>query len=152
MTRYLQLTEANSNELKELLPPATRRFHFDPSAPDDPELMGHVIVHLAQSTRPDIIMVELISDEGVLLCSTMGATHDFQFVSTGTAKLMDMIGSISKALAIGSIEETIVRADCGYLIVVPVTRHILLVASIMPQANLGIVMLDIREAVRALAA
>lgn len=116
------------------------------------ELLSAILEQLVSNNSTDIAGAAVISTDGMLLSSRMGPDVNADRVGAIAATMMGVTIRVVNDLKIGKAEETIIRADHGYLVVVPVSAQVVLAITLRPQANLGMIRLEAREAGQSIAA
>lgn len=115
------------------------------------ELLAGILDQLVSNNSIDVAGAAVISTDGMLLGSRMGPDVNADRVGAIAATMMGVTVRVVNDLKIGKAEETIIRADNGYLVVVPVTNQVVLAITLRPHANLGMIRLEAREAGQAIA-
>ncbi len=110
----------------------------------------NTILRRLQSNSPGIEGSALISEDGLLLASSLSADMEEARVAGMTATLLNLGGRASDELGRGNLEEVIVRGDRGYAVVINAGYGTLLLAITNESSKLGLVFFDMREAVAAL--
>lgn len=103
-----------------------------------------------ENNANDVTGAALISSDGMLLGAKMSADVNADRVGAISATMMGVTKRVVTDLKIGTAEETIVRAQDGYLLVLPVNEQLVLATTLRPNANLGMVRLEARDASHAL--
>lgn len=115
------------------------------------ELLAGILDQLVSNNSTDVAGAAVISTDGMLLGSRMGPEVNADRVGAIAATMMGVTVRVVNDLKIGKAEETIIRADSGYLVVVPVTNQVVLAITLRSHANLGMIRLEAREAGQAIA-
>lgn len=115
------------------------------------ELLAGILDQLVNNNSTDVAGAAVISTDGMLLGSRMGPEVNADRVGAIAATMMGVTVRVVNDLKIGKAEETIIRADNGYLVVVPVTNQVVLAITLRAHANLGMIRLEAREAGQAIA-
>jgi predicted regulator of Ras-like GTPase activity (Roadblock/LC7/MglB family) len=109
------------------------------------ELITSALEQLIANNSADISGAAVISSDGMLLGSRMGADVNADRVGAIAATMMGVTTRVVNDLKIGKAQEAIIHADSGYLVVVPVNAQIVLAIILRPGANLGLIRLEARD-------
>ena len=100
-----------------------------------------------QSSSPDIEASALISEDGLLIATTLPQHFDESRVAGMSATLTSLGQRTAIELERGEFEELLVRGKNGYAVMMAAASGTLLICLASKQANLGLVLLDMRRAV-----
>lgn len=103
-----------------------------------------------QSESPAVEASALISEDGLLIASFLPANLEETRVAGMAATLLNLSGRAAAELARGKIQEVVVRGDRGYAVMLNVGRGASLLAITNESARLGLIFLDMQEAIKAL--
>lgn len=92
----------------------------------------------------------LISEDGLLIASSLSEEAEELRVAGMTATLHSLGTRAARELARGAVQEIVVRGDRGYAVVIGVGRDMLLLAIANDASRLGLILFDMREAARSL--
>lgn len=105
-----------------------------------------------QSGAPDVEAAALISEDGLIIASSLPADIDETRVSGMSATLLSLGTRAATELRRGAVREVIVRGDQGYAAMLSAGRGVMLLSLTNENAKLGLLFFDMREAVSQLAA
>jgi len=107
--------------------------------------LNKVLRHV-QSGSPDVDAAALISEDGLMIASSLPSDMDETRVAGMSATLLSLGVRASTELRRGSVEEVIVRGDRGYAVMISAGRGVLLLTLANENAKLGLIFFDMREA------
>ncbi len=116
------------------------------------ENIANALEQLVSNNPNDISGAAVISSDGMLISARMGPDVNPDRVGAIAATMMGVTVRVTNDLKLGKAEETIVRAEGGYLVVVPVNAQIVLAITLRANANLGMVRLELRDTGKLVAA
>jgi len=90
----------------------------------------------------------LISEDGLIIASVLSPDMEESRVAGMTATLLNLGNRASMELKRGGVDEVIVRGEQGCAILINAGRGALLLALTDESAKLGLIFLDMRDAVR----
>lgn len=108
------------------------------------------VLRKLQSDSPGLEASALISEDGLMIASSLTAGMEESRVAGMTATLLNLGGRAAMELGRGGLQEVIVRGEQGYAVVISAGRGALLLAVTNESSRLGLVFFDMREAIRAL--
>lgn len=114
--------------------------------------LNNALDQLLANNPNDITGAVVVGADGMLLSARLGGDANVERVAAIAATMMGVTTRVAGELKIGNAEEAIVRAEVGYLLVMPVSKQAMLALTLRQNANLGLVRLESREAGRAVAA
>ncbi len=112
--------------------------------------LNKVLRHV-QSGSPDVEAAALISEDGLMIASSLPADMDETRVSGMSATLLSLGTRAANELRRGSVREVIVRGEFGYAVMLAAGRGVMLLTLANENAKLGLIFFDMREAVAHLA-
>ncbi len=115
------------------------------------DLIDTTIKRFISDNANDVTGAAVISIDGTLLGSSMAPDVNPERVGAIAATMMGVTFRVVNDLKIGKAEEAIIRADNGYLLVVPISPQIILSITLRLNANLGLARMEARDVVKALA-
>jgi hypothetical protein len=118
-------------------------------------LLAAALDQLITHNISDVSGAAVITTDGMLLSARMSphlASSNAERVSAIAATMMGVTARVVGEIKIGKAEEVIIRAEQGYLIVMPIASQVVLSIVLRAGANLGLVRLDAREVSRMLIA
>lgn len=107
--------------------------------------LNKVLRHV-QSGSPDVEAAALISDDGLMIASSLPADMDETRVAGMSATLLSLGVRASTELGRGGVNEVIVRGEFGYAVMLSVGRGVMLLTLANENAKLGLIFFDMREA------
>ena len=114
------------------------------------EQITAILDRLSANGGADITAAVAVNMDGIVLASrVMGDTNPDR-VGAVAASLVGMTKRVAGDLKIGNAEETILRADEGLFVVLPSGDQSLLAVNLRGGANLGIALIEAREAAAAI--
>lgn len=114
------------------------------------EQIATVLDRFASNAGNDVAGVAAVSMDGIVLVSRMATDVNADRVGAVAATMMGVTRRVSGELKIGAAEETIIKSDNGLFLVLPVGDQSLLAVNLREGANLGMVRLEARDAVKAI--
>jgi predicted regulator of Ras-like GTPase activity (Roadblock/LC7/MglB family) len=105
------------------------------------------ILRSLRSVSPDIVGSAIVSTDGFIVASLLPSEVDEELVSGMAAALLGVGERIATELMGGSMEQTYVRGQLGYVLLNAVGADALLIVLTTPDAKLGLVFLDVRRRV-----
>lgn len=114
------------------------------------ESLGKVLKAFKE-VSPDVEATALISDDGLIIASVL--PHDLDETKVGgmSATILSLGTRCASVLKRGKVEEVIVRGDLGYSILLNAGKGTLLLAVTHPDAKLGLITFDMRDAIAKIA-
>jgi predicted regulator of Ras-like GTPase activity (Roadblock/LC7/MglB family) len=104
-----------------------------------------------QSGSPDMEAAALVSEDGLMIASSLPSDADETRIAGMSATLLSLGTRASTELGRGDVNEVIVRGDHGYAVMLSVGRGVLLLTLANENAKLGLIFFDMREAASQLA-
>lgn len=112
------------------------------------DLLQEALDQLIRTNLADITGAAVMTTDGMLLASRIGADVALGNPDRTAAIAATVMGVTSRVvgeLKMGRTEETIVRAEGGYLLIMPVNAQIILTLMLRTGANLGLARIDARD-------
>lgn len=103
------------------------------------------------SSSSDIIGAVIVDNDGLLLASSLNNSQDGNRVAAVTAGLISLAGRSSQQLAQGEVNQTLIRAEKGNIVVLRAGTGAAFVALTPSSANLGMLFMECRDAAQAIA-
>jgi len=110
--------------------------------------LNKILRHL-QSESPGVEASALISEDGLMLASSLPQDLEETRVAGMTATLLNLGTRAATELRRGEVQEVIVRGDLGYAVMISAGRGALLLVLANETAKLGLIFFDMREAIKA---
>jgi predicted regulator of Ras-like GTPase activity (Roadblock/LC7/MglB family) len=107
------------------------------------------VLETLQSSSPGIEASALISTDGLIIASVMGQDMDGARIGAMTATLLSLGTRAGNELRRGELQEVVVSGDKGYAVMVSAGRDVLLLILATEATPLGLIFIDMREAVEA---
>jgi len=114
------------------------------------EQITAVLERLADNGGADIVGAVAVNTDGIVLASRMNGDHNADRVGAVAATMIGVTKRVSGDLKIGTAEETIVKSESGMFVVMPAGDQGLLAVNLRQGANLGIALIETREAAAAI--
>lgn len=114
------------------------------------EQIAAILDRFTSNSGSDVAGVAAVSMDGIVLVSRMSADVNADRVGAVAATMIGVTRRVSGELKIGVPEEAIIKADHGLFLVLPAGDQSLLAVNLREGANLGMVRLEARDAVRAI--
>lgn len=105
---------------------------------------------LARNLGADLTGTAAVGNDGIVLASRMASGANPDRVGAVSATMLGVTRRVSGELAIGGAEETIIKGEHGYFLVVPAGDQALLTVGLRQSANLGMVRIELRDAAEAI--
>ncbi len=99
------------------------------------------------SRSPDLEAAALISVEGLLLAASLPDELDEALVASMSAAMLALGERVAGDLGRGALDEVIIRGERGYALLRAVDEKSVLAALATGDAKLGMLFLDLRDAV-----
>ena len=115
------------------------------------EQINTILERLANNLGSDLVGAVAASSDGMVLAARLGTGVNADRIAAVAATIVGVTRRVSRDLAIGEPEETILRANNGLFLVLPANQQSLLAVNIREGSNLGMVRLEAREASAAIA-
>jgi len=109
------------------------------------ELMREVLIQLSRG-NPDILGSAIVSEDGLVIASALPEGYDDQRVSAVTAALSSIANRAAQQIALGEVRRMMLFAEKGGAILCSGRRASLVVLT-RPNAKIGLVLMDVMEAV-----
>ena len=103
-----------------------------------------------QTGSPDVEASALITEDGLMIASSLAQDLDETRVAGMSATLLSLGTRASAELRRGEVEEVIVRGEQGYVVMISAGRGVLLLVVANERAKLGLIFFDMREAINAI--
>ena len=104
-----------------------------------------------QASSPDIEASAVVSVEGLIIASALPQDVEEDRVSAMSAAMLSLGERIASELGRGALSQVYIRGEHGYVILMAVGEEAVLTTLARQQAKLGLILLDMRRAVEALA-
>jgi uncharacterized protein len=114
------------------------------------EQITAILARLSASGGADLMAAVAVNMEGIVLASRVLGDANADRIGAVAASFVGMTKRVAGDLKIGNAEETILRADDGIFVVLPSGDQSLLAVNLRGGANLGITLLEAREAAAAI--
>lgn len=114
------------------------------------ETIEAALNQLVSNNSTDITGAAVISLDGMLLGARMAPDVNPDRVGAIAATMMGVTLRVVNDLKIGHAEEAIIKADNGYLLVMPINAQMVIATTMRANANLGMVRLETRDTSRSL--
>jgi len=108
------------------------------------------ILRKLQSESPGVEASALISEDGLMIASSLTPDMEETRVAGMAATLQNLGGRAAIELARGEVQEVIVRGERGYAVMIRVGHSALLLALANEVGKLGLIYFDMLEAIKAL--
>jgi len=108
-------------------------------------------LHNLQIGATEIEASAIVSVDGLIIASALPAGSEEDRVSAMSAAMLSLGERIAIELGRGNLEQVYIKGDRGYVILMSVGEEAVLTALAYPNAKLGLVFLEMRRAVEALA-
>jgi putative secretion ATPase (PEP-CTERM system associated) len=113
------------------------------------ESLNKILKNL-QSGSPDVEASALITEDGLMIASSLPQDLDEVTVGGMSATLLHLGTRAATALHRGDVKEVIVRGEGGYGVMVSAGRGVLLLVVANENAKLGLIFFDMRAAISAI--
>ncbi len=104
-----------------------------------------------QASSPDIEASAVVSVDGLCIASALPREVEEDRVSAMSAAMLSLGERIASELGRGTLNQVYIRGENGYVILMAVGEEAVLTTLAGQQAKLGLILLDMRRAVEALA-
>jgi predicted regulator of Ras-like GTPase activity (Roadblock/LC7/MglB family) len=108
------------------------------------------ILHDLKMSSTEVEGAALLSDDGLMIASVLPAGLDELHLSAASAVAFATSSRSAAEIGRGAVEELIIRGTSGYAILCVAARNVVLIILAEKSARLGVLLLDVREAVGAL--
>lgn len=112
------------------------------------ELMQEVLNYLSHG-NPDILGSAIVSEDGLIIASSLPEGYDDQKISAVTAALQSIANRAAQQIALGGVQRMMLFAEKGGTILCSGKKASLVVLT-RPNAKIGLVLMDVMEAVEKL--
>jgi type II secretory pathway predicted ATPase ExeA/predicted regulator of Ras-like GTPase activity (Roadblock/LC7/MglB family) len=109
--------------------------------------LNKILRHL-QSESPGVEASALISEDGLMLASSLPQDLEETRVAGMTATLLNLGTRAAVELRRGEVQEVIVRGEQGYAVMISAGRGVLLLVLANETSKLGLIFFDMREAIK----
>ena len=109
------------------------------------------IIQQVQTGSPDMEAVALISEDGLMIASSLPGEMDETRIAGMSATLLNLGARAATELSRGEVKEVVVRGEHGYTVMLSAGRGVLLMTLANENAKLGLIFFDMRAAVDRLA-
>ncbi len=103
-----------------------------------------------QSTSADIEGCAVVSEDGLIIASSLQQTMEEDRVAAMSAVMLSMGNRIVKELKRGDLEQLFVKGKDGYVIMSNAGPNAMLIAITRAEAKLGLIFLDVSRTSKAL--
>jgi predicted regulator of Ras-like GTPase activity (Roadblock/LC7/MglB family) len=100
-------------------------------------------------TSADIEASAVISTDGLIMAALLPAGMDEDRVGAMSAAILALGDRTAKELARGTLEQVLVKASKGYIVLTHAGEEAVLTVLAKPNAKLGLIFLDIKRAAEA---
>lgn len=100
-----------------------------------------------QSLTPELEAAAVISVEGLMIASSLPETVAEDRMAAMSAAMLALGERIALELDRGNLKQVYIKGDGGYVVLVAVDERAVLAALTSDEAKLGLVLLDMQEAV-----
>lgn len=100
-----------------------------------------------QSLTPELEAAAVISVEGLMIASSLPETVAEDRMAAMSAAMLALGDRIALELDRGDLKQVYIKGDGGYVVLVAVDERAVLAALASDEAKLGLVLLDMQEAV-----
>jgi len=114
------------------------------------EQITAILERLSTNGGTDIVGAVAVNTDGIVLASSMNGDQNADRVGAVAATMIGVTKRVSSDLKIGTAEETIVKSETGTFLVLPASEQGLLAVALKQGANLGIALIEAREAAAAI--
>jgi uncharacterized protein len=104
-----------------------------------------------QASSPEIEASAIVSVDGLSIASALPQGVEEDRVSAMSAAMLSLGERIASELGRGSLDQVYIKGEKGYVILMSVGEEAVLTALAREQAKLGLIFLDMRRAIEALA-
>ena len=104
-----------------------------------------------QASSPDIEASAVVSVDGLSIASALPQSVEEDRVSAMSAAMLSLGERIASELGRGALEQVYIKGEKGYVILMSVGEEAVLTSLARDQAKLGLIFLDMRRAIEALA-
>ncbi len=112
--------------------------------------IAEILDRFAENAGNDVAGVAAVSMDGIVLVSRMSADVNADRVGAVAATMIGVTRRVSGELKIGFPDEAIIKAANGLFMVLPAGDQSLLAVNLREGANLGMVRLEARDAVKSI--
>jgi predicted regulator of Ras-like GTPase activity (Roadblock/LC7/MglB family)/type II secretory pathway predicted ATPase ExeA len=109
--------------------------------------LNKILRHL-QSESPGVEASALISEDGLMIASSLPQDLEETRVAGMTATLLNLGTRAAVELRRGEVQEVIVRGEQGYAVMISAGRGVLLLVLANETSKLGLIFFDMREAIK----
>lgn len=100
-----------------------------------------------ERSDPEIEASALVRTDGLIMASALPEDVDKTLVAAMTAAVMNIGSRALEELKRGTLQEVLVRGDQGIICVMRATKDSVLSAIARPDANVGLVLVEMRKAI-----
>ena len=111
----------------------------------------HQILEDLRRYNPDVEACALISSDGLPIASIMPPDADEAKIAAMAAAIQGVAEKVSMELKRGAFKQVLIQGELGGVLVTNATSETAIVVVLRPKAKLGLILLDIREAIKRLA-
>lgn len=101
-----------------------------------------------QTDSPDVVASALISDDGLMIASALPQHIEEARVGGMSATLLSLGTRAAQQLALGDVEQVLIRGAEGYAVMLKATSGTMLLCMTNKNAKLGLVFLDMNQTVQ----
>jgi predicted regulator of Ras-like GTPase activity (Roadblock/LC7/MglB family) len=114
------------------------------------EQITAILERLSTNGGSDIVGAVAVNTDGIVLAAQMNGDQNADRVGAVAATMVGVTKRVAGDLKIGTAEETIVKSASGMFVVLPASDQGLLAVNLRQGANLGIALIEAREAAAAI--
>ncbi len=105
------------------------------------------VLRSLQTGSPDVEAAALISEDGLMIASSLPEHLDETRVAGMSATILSLGTRGAAELGRGTVEEVVVRGEQGYAVLIDAGRGVLLLVVANDNAKLGLIFFDMRETI-----
>jgi predicted regulator of Ras-like GTPase activity (Roadblock/LC7/MglB family) len=108
------------------------------------------VLKTLQNGSGDVEAAALISEDGLIIESALPQDLDETRAAAMSTAILNLGTRVAIELGQGSVQEVVVRSDHGYAVTISAGRGVLLLVVANENARLGLILLDMREAIKSI--
>lgn len=108
----------------------------------------NAVLEQMHSTAKGLTASAIVSVDGLPVTSVLAANIDENKVGAFSAALFSLSSQIARLLTGGNLQQSIIESDGGLVILMKATDEFVLVATAHHQTRMGLVVVQMREAVK----
>ncbi len=109
------------------------------------EMLSSILKEL-NGTSADIEASAVISTDGLMMSSVLPAELDEDRMGAMSAAMLSLGDRTSQELARGTLEQTLIKGDKGYVLMTYAGEDAVITVLAKPKAKLGLIFLDVKRA------